>query len=78
MEKTRTVNISHHSDDPNVGLGSTEDLIQYKMFVGDTGLFVTHAYIGFLWLVTPSAKILLLGRNTHIVDLAFVKSSAYA
>jgi hypothetical protein len=41
MEKSKTVNISHHCDDPNVGLGSTEDLEQYKMFVGDTGLFVT-------------------------------------
>ena len=44
MEKSRTVNISHHCDDPNVGLGSTEDLMQYKMFVGDTGLFVTLAF----------------------------------
>ncbi len=44
MEKTKTVNISHHSDDPNVGLGSTEELMQYKMFVGDTGLFVTLAF----------------------------------
>jgi predicted AAA+ superfamily ATPase len=44
MEKSRTVNISHHSDDPNVGLGGTEDLMQYKMFVGDTGLFVTLAF----------------------------------
>lgn len=44
MEKSKTVNVSHHSDDPNVGLGSTEDLIQYKMFVGDTGLFVTLAF----------------------------------
>ena len=44
MKKSRTVNISHHSDDPNVGLGSTEDLMQYKMFVGDTGLFVTLAF----------------------------------
>ena len=44
MEKSRTVNISHHSEDPNVGLGSTEDLMQYKMFVGDTGLFVTLAF----------------------------------
>ena len=33
MEKSRTINISHHSDDPNVGLGSTEDLMQYKMFL---------------------------------------------
>jgi len=44
MEKTRTVNVSHHSDDPNVGLGSTEELMQYKMYVGDTGLFVTLAF----------------------------------
>ena len=44
MEKSKTVNISHHCDDPNIGLGSTEDLEQYKMFVGDTGLFVTLAF----------------------------------
>ncbi|MBQ3917114.1 MAG: ATP-binding protein [Bacteroidales bacterium] len=44
MEKTRTVNICHHCDDPNVGLGCSEDLIQYKMYVGDTGLFVTLAF----------------------------------
>ncbi len=44
MVKSKTVNISHHCDDPNVGLGSTEDLGQYKMFVGDTGLFVTLAF----------------------------------
>ena len=36
MEKSKTVNISHHCDDPN--------LEQYKMFVGDTGLFVTLAF----------------------------------
>lgn len=44
MEKSMTVNISHHCDDPNVGLGANEDLKQYKMFAGDTGLFVTLAF----------------------------------
>lgn len=44
MEKTKTVNISHHCDDPNVGLGNTESTGQYKMYVGDTGLFVTLAF----------------------------------
>lgn len=44
MEKTMTVNISHHCDDPNVGMAAYEDLRQYKMFVGDTGLFVTLAF----------------------------------
>ena len=44
MEKSMTVNISHHCDDPNVGMSAYEDLNQYKMFVGDTGLFVTLAF----------------------------------
>lgn len=44
MEKSRTVNVSHHCDDPNVGWASSESLEQYKMFVGDTGLFVTLAF----------------------------------
>lgn len=44
MEKSMTVNISHHCDDPNVGMAAFEDLSQYKMFVGDTGLFVTLAF----------------------------------
>ena len=44
MEKSMTVNISHHCDDPNVGMAAYENLRQYKMFVGDTGLFVTLAF----------------------------------
>lgn len=44
MEKTMTVNISHHSNDPNVGLGNTESLTQYKLYAGDTGLFTTLAF----------------------------------
>ncbi|MBO4605164.1 MAG: ATP-binding protein [Bacteroidales bacterium] len=44
MEKSMTVNISHRCDDPNVGMAAYEDLHQYKMFVGDTGLFVTLAF----------------------------------
>ncbi len=44
MEKTMTVNISHHSDDPNIGLGNTENLTKYKIYAGDTGLFTTLAF----------------------------------
>ncbi len=44
MEKTMTVNISHHSNDPNVGLSNTESLTQYKIYAGDTGLFTTLAF----------------------------------
>lgn len=44
IEKTMTVNITHHCDDPNVGLGATENLTQYKIYAGDTGLFTTLAF----------------------------------
>ena len=44
IEKTMTVNIAHHCDDPNIGLGNTENLMQYKIYAGDTGLFTTLAF----------------------------------
>ena len=44
MRDSMTVNFAYHSDDPNVGLALNCDMDQYKMFVGDTGLFVTLAF----------------------------------
>lgn len=44
MRESMTVNFAYHSDDPNVGLALNCDMYQYKMFVGDTGLFVTLAF----------------------------------
>ena len=41
MESSKTVLISYHANDPNVGLSATEDLSAFKMYVSDTGLFVT-------------------------------------
>lgn len=41
MENSKTILLSHHTDDPNVGLSASEDLSTFKMFVCDTGLFVT-------------------------------------
>ena len=41
MENSKTVLISYHADDPNVGLSAAEDLSMFKMYVCDTGLFVT-------------------------------------
>lgn len=38
------VNFAHHSNNPNVGLPAHMDYAQYKMFMGDTGLFVTLAF----------------------------------
>jgi len=44
MEDSMVVNFSYHSNDPNVGLSLNCDREQYKMFIGDTGLFITLAF----------------------------------
>lgn len=44
MEDSMTVNFSYHANDPSVGLPLHANLSQYKMFVGDTGLFITLAF----------------------------------
>jgi predicted AAA+ superfamily ATPase len=44
LEDSLTVNFAHHANDPHVGLPMHTDYSQYKMYVGDTGLFVTLAF----------------------------------
>ncbi|MBQ9880007.1 MAG: ATP-binding protein [Clostridia bacterium] len=41
MENSKTVLISYNASDPNAGLSATKDLSVFKMYVCDTGLFVT-------------------------------------
>lgn len=44
LEDSKTVNMSYHVNDPQVGMGLTKNKDQFKMFVCDTGLFVTLAF----------------------------------
>lgn len=44
MEDSKVVVFSHHVDDPNVGLTLHEDVGKYKIFLNDTGLFITLAF----------------------------------
>lgn len=44
LEDSKTVNIANHASDPNVGLSLTADYGKYKLYVGDTGLFITLAF----------------------------------
>lgn len=44
LRESMIVNIAYHSSDPNVGLALTADTTRYKMFLADTGLFVTLAF----------------------------------
>ncbi len=44
MADSMAVSLAYHSNDPNVGLGLNRDAGRYKMFLADTGLFVTLAF----------------------------------
>lgn len=44
LEDSKTVNMVYHADDPNVGMPLSSNYDKFKMFVADTGLFVTLAF----------------------------------
>ena len=44
LRESMIVNIAYNSTDPNVGLALSADRTRYKMYLADTGLFVTLAY----------------------------------
>lgn len=41
LKDSKTVLVSYNTNDPSVGMSSTKDLSKYKLFLSDTGLFVT-------------------------------------
>ncbi len=44
LEDSKTVNIAYRAEDPNVGLPLSADYDRLKIFLADTGLFVTLAF----------------------------------
>lgn len=44
VKESMTVNVAYNVDDPSVGFGLTSDNSAYKIYVCDTGLFVTLAF----------------------------------
>ena len=44
MQESGVVTLAYHSNDPRVGLNLTKSLDAYKMYLADTGLFVTLAF----------------------------------
>lgn len=45
MADSLTVNFSYHANDPGIGLALHADFDYFKMFLADTGLFVTLAFM---------------------------------
>lgn len=45
MKDSLTINLTYHANDPSIGMSLHEDISKYKMFLGDTGLFTTLAFM---------------------------------
>ena len=45
LEESKTVIFSHHCTDPNVGMSLNKDLSRYKIYLADTGLFVSLCFL---------------------------------
>jgi hypothetical protein len=45
MKDSKTVLVSYHSNDPNVGMSNNKDLTKFKLFLCDTGLFTTQMFM---------------------------------
>ena len=44
IKESMVVNMAYHANDPSAGMALHQDPSKYKMFTGDTGLFVTLAF----------------------------------
>ena len=44
MADSKTIQIAYHANDPNIGLANAKDLRRFKLFLADTGLFVTMLF----------------------------------
>lgn len=45
MKNSMIVNITYHADGPNVGMALTKNLEKFKIYLHDTGLFVTSMFM---------------------------------
>lgn len=44
LKDSKVVNIAYHYNNPDVGLSASKDLDRYKLYMADTGLFVTMQF----------------------------------
>ena len=44
LEDSKTIRIAYHADDPNVGMSLNADYSKFKIYLSDTGLFITLVF----------------------------------
>lgn len=76
MADSMTVNFAHHANDPSVGLPLHADYDCFKMFLTDTGLFVTLAFMDRDYTENEIYRKLLSDKLS--TDLGYVYENAIA
>lgn len=76
MSESMTVNFSFHSNDPSAGLALHANPDFFKLFLADTGLFVTLAFQDFSYADNEIYRKLLLDKLP--VDLGYVVENVVA
>ena len=76
MEDSMTVNFAYHADDPSAGLALHADYSHFKMYLADTGLFVTLAFMDNDYTENDIYRKLLLDKLP--TDLGYVYENAVA
>jgi len=73
---SKTVNVAYHADDPGVGFALHANLDYFKMFLADTGLFITLAFLDRDFTDNIIYRKLLTGKLP--VDLGYVYENVAA
>ncbi len=76
MADSMTVNFAYHANDPSVGFSLHADYDYFKMFLADTGLFVTLAFMDRDYTENVIYRKLLSGKLS--ADLGYVYENAIA
>lgn len=76
LEESLTVNFAYHCTDPNVGMSLKADMDCFKLFLSDTGLFVTLAFRDKRYTENSLYKKLLADHLS--VDLGYVYENVVA
>lgn len=76
IDESKTVNFAYHADDPNVGFALHAGYDRFKMFLADTGLFITLAFMDKEFTENIIYNKLLLDKLP--ADLGYVYENAVA
>lgn len=76
LEDSKTVNFAYHADNPSVGMALHADFDYFKLFIADTGLFITLAFMDREFTDNEIYRKLLLDKLP--ADLGYVYENAVA